>query len=253
MGAYQAQKLDNREESYSNQIGLIQQTFQEISDLHGFKDTTGNQIEKQKKFKADAIAKLGEDFGGKKINQTMKASLTLTGFNPGHFGFGQGGQDSSAVNSFVRQQAQSDWDLLNQEMLKSKAENLEQGLEKYNAFPQVHEFQGSAIQDEKTLFQGYALQGFMEMKDRLWALALHLKSLGQKKGMPDWLQAVQFHLSKMDAQTNDKAIQTWIEQAVEIEWQVKFSLEESKNKIDPQVDLDDLDEENPWKMKMEEQ
>ncbi|MFZ6654089.1 DUF4157 domain-containing protein [Undibacterium sp. TJN19] len=129
-------KMQNREQAKEQVKVDMQGFFHGLQEEDGqFTGPGGNQSKKQSVIKKKVKEEFGDDFGGNKINHTVKSSLNELGFNPGHFGFGKGGQSIGHFSSYVNETAQPDIEKRDTSLYNNQFGQISQSLHSYQHTP----------------------------------------------------------------------------------------------------------------------
>ena len=223
-GEYFKEKVENRDQSYSEVKKEMKDKVKSIATTHSFSNPHGNQSEKKELVKREFNTAFGSSFLGGNTNQIAKGTLSGLEFNPGHFGFKGGKESSEGLNTYIRKNGQSKWDLRNQESVDTRSKKVKMDLEEFNYFPQVEQFSQMTTNkemDEKSLLQGYIRQGMLKAKDELFGLGLNLSKFGKISGADSVKNDVLKQMSKMDNCNSDEEIEKWTKEAVKLAKMVK--------------------------------
>jgi hypothetical protein len=168
VGAFSANKLEIRQDALENAMEVIGEEVEGIQNRLGFNTPSGNQTAKMRETKEALVGTFGDVFGSN-INQSVKATLRLTGANPGHFGFKKGTEDSTAVRNYSRQIAQYEIDIEETDLRSRELTQQQSFLSKFST-PQVHQYMQVATtpaEEEAKVKMGIALQ---KVEEYCWQL-----------------------------------------------------------------------------------
>jgi hypothetical protein len=184
----------------------------------------GNQNNKKSVVKDFALQEFGEEFGGKKINQTMASTFNYLGFNSGHFGFKKEKQSNYGFNTYVRNTAQPDLDQRNTNLFEGQHTQVEKSLHRFQHSPQMTGFhseweQAEALQKEDQLRREYMRKACIEVSEKLKAAHLKLRLMPDAPGQKIIMEKMIVHLFRAPFNGDIQQGLLWIKEAQALlEW-----------------------------------